>query len=145
VRLGWSKNCAGMSWRKTNRIKALNKNRKMLKKKGSFMRVIRNEGGSLTKKSELARFMGPKDSKASGKNGNWKKFQRTCLLSSVTVTSLVAQRPSFHGVTVRPSGRLPSALRGLVVPWLRDIRLWKVIILLILLLLLFSVLWYWEW
>jgi len=36
---------------------------------------------------------------------------------SVTVTSQLAQRPSFHGVSVRPSGRLPSALiRGLVVP-----------------------------
>jgi len=31
---------------------------------------------------------------------------------SVTVTFQVAQRPSFHGVSVRPSGRL----RGLVVP-----------------------------
>ena len=30
---------------------------------------------------------------------------------SVTVTSQVAQRPSFHGMSVRPSGRLPSALR----------------------------------
>jgi len=32
---------------------------------------------------------------------------------SVTVTSQGAQRPSFHGVSVRPSGRLPSALKGL--------------------------------
>jgi len=30
---------------------------------------------------------------------------------SVTFTSQVAQRPSFHGVSVRPSGRLPSALK----------------------------------
>jgi len=31
--------------------------------------------------------------------------------TSVTFTSQVAQRPSFHGVSVRPSGRLPSALK----------------------------------
>jgi len=30
---------------------------------------------------------------------------------SVTVTSQEAQRPSFHVVSVRPSGRLPSALK----------------------------------
>jgi len=30
---------------------------------------------------------------------------------SVTVTSQVAQRPSFHSLSARPSGRLPSALK----------------------------------
>jgi len=30
---------------------------------------------------------------------------------SVTVTPQVAQRPSFHGASVRLSGRLPSALK----------------------------------
>jgi len=31
--------------------------------------------------------------------------------ATVTVMSQVAQRPSFHGVSVRPSVRLPSALK----------------------------------
>ena len=38
-------------------------------------------------------------------------FRYEAATVSVTVTSQVAQRPSFHGVTVRSSGRLPSALR----------------------------------
>ena len=38
-------------------------------------------------------------------------FRYEAATVSVTVTSQVAQRPSFHGVSVRPSGRLPSALR----------------------------------
>jgi len=38
-------------------------------------------------------------------------FRYEAATLSVTVTSQVAQRPSFHGVSVRPSGRLPSALK----------------------------------
>jgi len=45
---------------------------------------------------------------------------------SVTVTSQMAQRPSFHGVSVRPSGRLPSALKWPCGSLIEEIRLWKV-------------------
>jgi len=79
--------------------------------------------------------MGPKVSKASGKKGNWKNFRRTCHLSSWLLLQLlsqrkrmwrsdmrlhrcrwrsrlqVAQHPSFHGVSVKPSGPLPSTLK----------------------------------
>jgi len=121
----------------TNRIEALIRNRKTLKEKWSFTRVIRTEGESLTQstnKSEPTWLMGPKVSKASGKMviGRILAYLSSFLLAaasaaepaqadvalryeaatvSVMVTSQVVQRPSFHGESVRPSGRLPSALQ----------------------------------
>jgi len=38
-------------------------------------------------------------------------FKYEAATVSVTVTSQVAQRPSCHGMSVSPSGRLPSDLR----------------------------------
>jgi hypothetical protein len=38
-------------------------------------------------------------------------FRYEAATVSVTFTSQVAQRPFFHGISVRLSGRLPSALR----------------------------------
>jgi len=55
---------------KTNRIEVLNSNRKMLKEKRSFTRVIRNEEESLTpriQKSQPTWFMGPRSQKQSEK------------------------------------------------------------------------------
>jgi len=54
----------------TNRIEELHRNRKTLKEKRSFTRIIRNEGEFFTQrtnKSEPTWFMGPKVSKASKK------------------------------------------------------------------------------
>jgi len=78
-----------------NKHRTLNRNSKTLKTKRSFTRIIRNEGVSLTQsttKSEPTWFMRLKVSKASRKNGNWKKFRRTCLLSPWLLLQLLSQR-----------------------------------------------------
>jgi len=131
----------------TNRIEALKRNKKTLTKKRSFTRVIKNEGESLTqrtKKSEPTWFMGPKiygtkGLKSKRKNVNWKKFRRTCLLSSWLLLQLLSQRKRMWrsdmrlqrcGWRSRP--RWHNVLLSMVwvwdlmVPWLTEIRLWKV-------------------
>jgi hypothetical protein len=126
-----------------NRVEVLNSNGKTLKEKGRFTKVIRYKRKMMTQRRKeittslvywTKSFKGQWNIKIFGSNFGIFLYFREATASaaesaqeavlfqyeaasvSVTVTSQVAQRPSCHGVNVRPSGRFRPLRGGLEVP-----------------------------